>query len=211
MSAADERARAVKAAAKGLPNTLMGADFHKALLQAEKVSDAWFRCQSLAAVARFAPEGDVVRIANKALDAAMLGKNSYKRVAVAAWPIRALAERGKVQHAQRIIAQLLEEARLIEHPVSKMGALVLLWQAVWPLPAAIKQPVLDTLLVACQAANSWKAGRIMRDVSLIVASEDKAQAQQIIHAMRESVYKRQAQTRFDARQMETLPSFFPPF
>jgi hypothetical protein len=201
----------MKAATKDLYNALRHADFHKALRHAEKISDAWHRCQSLAAVARLAPEGDVVRVANKALDAAMLGKNGFKRVAVAAWPVRALAERAKVAHAQRVIAPLLEEAARIEHPVSKMDALAHLWQAAWPLPGAIKQPVLDALLNACQAANSWKAGRTMRDVSLIVASEDKAQAQHIINAMRESVYKRQAQTRLDAGQVETVRFYFPPF
>ena len=202
MSAVDERAKAMKAAS---------TDFTKALLLAEKVSDAWYRCQSLAAVARFAPDGDVARVAVKALSAAMLGKDGYKRVAVAAWPIRALAERGKTPQAQRMIARLLEEAGRIEHPVSKIDALVLLWQATWPLPVATKQSVLDALLLACQVANSWKAGRIMRDVALVVASEDKVQAQRIVQAMRESVYKRQAQRRLDAGQIETVRFFFPPY
>jgi hypothetical protein len=172
MSAADERARARKAATRELHNALLRADFNIALPLAEKISDdARYRCLCLAAVACFAPEGDVVRVANKALDAAMLGKDDYQRITVAAWPVRALAERGKVQHAQRVIAQLLEDAGRIKHPVSKMGALVVLWEAAWPLPVAIKQPVLDALLIGCQAAYSWKAGRIMRDVSLVVASD----------------------------------------
>lgn len=45
MSAADERAKVLKA---------VRVDFDKALILAENVS--WCRCQSLAAVARFAPE-----------------------------------------------------------------------------------------------------------------------------------------------------------
>ena len=47
MSVADERKRAMEAAK---------TDFAKALRLAENISDAWYRCQSLAAVARFAPE-----------------------------------------------------------------------------------------------------------------------------------------------------------
>jgi hypothetical protein len=73
MNAADGRAKAFKAAP---------VDSDKALILAEKVSDAWYRCQSLAAVARFAPEREVIRIANKALKAATLGADTYKRVAV---------------------------------------------------------------------------------------------------------------------------------
>jgi hypothetical protein len=141
----------------------------------------------------------------------MLGKDGYKRVAVAAWPIRALAERGKFPQAKRLLAPLLEEAHRIEHPVCKMVALVWLWAGVWPLPTAIKRQVLDTLLTACLAADSWKAGRIMRDVALAVANEDKTRAQRIIDTMRDSVYKRQAQRRFDAGKFETVPFPFPPF
>ncbi len=200
MSAAGERAKAMKAAHN---------DFGKALLLAEKISDAWYRCQSLAAVARFAPEGEVIRVANKALVAAQLAGDAYKRVAAAAWPVRALAERGKVQHVHRVVLSLLEEAQHIEPPVSKISALVVLWQATWPLPVEINQPVLDTLLSACQVTNSWKAGRIMRDVALIVATQDRLQAQRIVTSMRESVYKRQAQKRLDAGQVEIDHSFFP--
>jgi hypothetical protein len=199
MSAADERAKAIKVA---------HVDFDKALILAEKVSDAWYRCQSLAAVARFAPEGEVIRVANKALKAASLGADTYKRVAVAAWPVRALAERGKFEHAQRGVVSLLVEANQIEPPVSKISALELLWQAVWTFPVAVNQLVLDTLLSACQVTNSWKAGRIVRDVALVVAAQDRTQAQRIIHSMRESIYKRRAQKQLDAGKMETIRSFF---
>ena len=200
MSATDERAKAMKVA---------HTDFDKALLLAEKVSDAWYRCQSLAAVARFAPEKDVLRVAKKALSAANLAGDAYKRVTVAAWPVRALAERGKVQHAHQVVTSLLEEARKIEPPVSKISALAVLWQATWPLPVAVKHPVQEALLSACHVTNSWKAGRIMRDVALIVASEDRPQAQGIVNSMRESVYRRQAQKRLDAGQVEIVRSFFP--
>ena len=73
MSAADERAKVLKA---------VRVDFDKALILAENVSDAWYRCQSLAAVARFAPEGKVIPVANKALKAASLGADAYKRMAL---------------------------------------------------------------------------------------------------------------------------------
>jgi len=200
MSAADERAKATK---------LAPSDFLKALQAARQVSKPWYRCQALAAVARFAPESDIIRIADEAVDAARLGRDVYQRVAATAWPIRALAERNKIPQAQRLMAQSLDEARYDLHPVSRMAALVLLWQAAWPLPGGIKQQALTALLVTCRVADSWKAGRIMRDVALAVAFEDKKQAQEIINTMRESVYKRQAQRRFETGQIETVRFFFP--
>jgi hypothetical protein len=200
MSAADERDRAIRAAA---------AAPTKALLLARKVHHPSYRCQALAAVARFASEGEVVRVANEALRAAMLGKDGYARVAYAAWPVRALAERDKVQHAQQAIVGLLDEANRIDPPVSKAEALFLLCQAVWPLPMPARQTVLGALLAACRVADSWKAGRIMRDVALMVAADSREKAQGMINAMRESVYKRQAQKRLDTGQVEMVRSFFP--
>jgi len=117
-------------------------------------------------------------------------------------------ERDKFGHAQKIVASLLVEADLIEPAVSKISALELLWQALWPFPVAAKQLVLDTLLSACQVTNSWKAGRIMRDIVLVVAAEDRAHAQRIAHSMRESAYKRQAQRQLDAGKTDNVRSFF---
>ena len=200
MSAADERARAMRTAT---------TDFAKALLQAEDISDAWYRCQSLAAVARYAPEEQIIRVATKALAAAAEAGDAYKRVAAAAWPVRALAERGKVQSAERLIPSLLEGTAQIEHPVSKMIALGFLWHATFPLPPRVKQPILDTLLSACQVTNSWKAGRMMRDVALVVASEDRPQAIRIVNSMRESIYKRHAQKGMEADEIQTVCWRFP--
>ena len=200
MSAADERERAIRAAA---------TDPARALLIARKVHDPWYRCQALAAVARFASEGDVVHVADEALSAAKLGKDGYARVAAAAWPVRALVERNKVRHAQQALVRLLDDANRIEQPISKAEALFLLCQAVWPLPMAARQAVLDALLGACRTADSWKTGRIMRDVALMVASDSREKAQGVINAMRDGICKRQAQKRLDAAQFEMVRSFFP--
>ena len=154
---------------------------------------------------------EVVRIADKALTSAKLAGDAYKRVAVSAWIVCALAERKKVNQAQKVVQYLLEEAKQIEHPVSKTGALVMLWAAVIILPHSIKNPVQEALLSACAVANSWKSGSIMREVALVVAKDNPLQAQRIIDSMRESVYKRQAQKKLDAGQTETVQFSFPPF
>ncbi|MBC7529768.1 MAG: hypothetical protein H7308_19745 [Chthonomonadaceae bacterium] len=199
MSMADERNRAM-ATAK--------TDFALALRLAENISDAWYRCKSLAAVARFAPESEVVRIADKALSSAKLAGDAYRRVAVSAWVVCALAERGKVDQAQKVVRSLMEESKQIEHPISKGDALLLVWQAAGRLSQSVKQPLLDALLASCLVANGWKSGRTMREVALIVATEDPLQAQRIIDSMREGIYRRQAQRKFDAGQFETVRIFF---
>ena len=85
---------------------------------------------------------------------------------------------------------MLVDANEVEPPVSKISALELLWEAVWPFSVDAKHLVLDTLLSACQVTNGWRAGRIMNHVALVVATEDKAHAQRLIDSMRESAYKR---------------------
>ena len=84
MSASQERDRAVQAAR---------ADFPTALQRARGVSEAWYRAQALAWVARFAPEADVERVASEAFKAASAAKDAYQQVASSAWRVRALPVR----------------------------------------------------------------------------------------------------------------------
>ncbi len=199
MSAADERERAVAMAA---------VDFEKALLPAERITEAWYRSQALAAVSRFAPEPQVERVAKMALSAARCCTDWYKRVAVSAWSVCALAERDRIHSAQLVVGKLLSDAAYIDHPVIKMDALALLWYGCQRLPLAIRQPVLDALLAACRAAHSWKSGRMLRDITLIVAGYDREAAQRIIDEMGDNIYKRRAQRGLDAGEWEKVRSFF---
>jgi hypothetical protein len=199
MSATSERERAIQAAP---------LDFEKALTLARKVSEPWFRCQALAWVARYAPEAKVVQLAQEAVETALLGKDAYQQVAAAAWPVRALAERGKAQKAAQLVAQLAALSAEIPHPVSRLNALFLLWQAADPLPKSVKEGVMGALVSACRAADSWQAGRTMRDLALMLASEDRSQAEQFVSSMPESSYKRQAEKRLAAGETHRPRAFF---
>jgi len=168
------------------------SDHAKALAVARKVSEAWFRCQALAAVARYSAHADVIPICDEAVGAAALCEDAYKRVAVTAWPIRALSECGELKHADVILMRSLKEAEDIQQPVSKLDALQLLWHAAWAPPLTGRTKALNHLLHACAAANSWKAGRCMRDLVLTLRFEDPVRAAQILASMPDSTYKRQA-------------------
>ncbi|HTE20273.1 MAG TPA: hypothetical protein VK689_18055, partial [Armatimonadota bacterium] len=163
MSATDERNRAMEAARR---------DYPTALKWARGVSDAWFRAQALAGVARYAPESDVVRIAEEALRAVADAKDAYRRVGSSAWAIRALVERGKHERAAKAALGLSEFAGNIDHPVSRLNALLVLWQAAFPLGGAVRRQILRRLIAACEAASSWQAGRALRDAALMVATYD---------------------------------------
>lgn len=199
MSATRERERAIQASK---------TDFPTALQRARAVSEAWFRAQALAWVARFAPEADVERVANEALKAAGGGHDTYQQVAASAWAVRALAERGQTRKAAEATAKLVSLSDEISNPVSRHHALSLLLQAAWPLDRKVRRAVLDKLVAACQAALSWQSGCTWRDVVLMLAPEDAGEARRILEQMPEGRYKRQAERRLQAGETMTPRSFF---
>lgn len=199
MSATRERDRAIQAAK---------TDFPTALQRARAVSEAWFRAQALAWVARFAPEADVEGVANEALTAASGGNDTYHQVAASAWAVRALVERGRSGNAAAAAAKLVSLSDEISNPVSRHDALSLLLQAAWPLDRKVRRVVLDKLVAACQAASSWQSGFTWRDVVLMLAPEDAGEARRILEQMPEGRYKRLAERRLQAGETMTPRSFF---
>jgi hypothetical protein len=113
------------------------------------------------------------KIIRQALDAAREHKDPYKTVAVAAWPVRALIERKLVRNLSAILSSLLEEAKQIEHPVSRLDAFFVLWQAEFPFAHDATQALLGEFVSTCQAANSWKAGDRVEQAILIIASQNR--------------------------------------
>lgn len=174
-------------------------DFKKALS-----SEPWFCCQALAGVARFAPDSEVVRLAEEAIAVAFTATDSYKRVAVIAWPLRALIERGQSQKATHFVPEILSLAACIENPVSRSDALLLLWQAFFPTQG--HKAIFDDLIKSC--ARHWKADYILRQIALIVASEDVGAAQLLVASVPPGKYKRQAEKRLAEGQKESPRSFF---
>lgn len=199
MSATSERDRAVSVAT---------TNSCKALALARQVSKPWFRCQALAWVARFAPDNEVVKIANEAIAAANAAEDLYQTLGAAAWPIRALIERGHEQRAVHMLPKLLAVYPAIENPVSRLNALFLLWQAVFPIKDDGKKSVLGALVKTCQATNSWQAGYTLRETALILANEDLSEAKRLVASMPIGVYKRQAERRIAEGQQGYVRSFF---
>ena len=183
-------------------------DFGKALVLARQTASAWFRCQALAWVSRYAPEAEVVKVAEEAVSAALSTDDPYQTVGVAAWPLRALIERGYEQEVFRWLPKLMQTSENIANPVSRLNALYLLWQAVYPTIGPMKSLVLDKLISACLSADSWKAGFTMREAVLVVAEESVFEANRLIAMMPDGVYKRQAQCRVAEGKRGCVRSFY---
>lgn len=178
----------------------------KALSLARKVSESWFRCQALAGVARFAPDEQVVPTAGEAIAAALTATDSYKRVAATAWPLRALIERNQGRKAIQFLPDILARSAQIENPVSRSDALFLLWEAFSPVAGQAGKSVLGALVKSC--TGHWKADYLLRQVVMIVASENMKEACRLTALMPESKYKRQAVKRLAEGQKEQARQFF---
>jgi hypothetical protein len=81
---------------RNLAAQLSSSDPVRALVIARRIKDPWFACQALSWVARYSPEQRFHEIIEEALRAGSKADDPYKVVASAAWPVRALAERGGI-------------------------------------------------------------------------------------------------------------------
>ena len=79
-------------------------------------------------MARFT-DGDPVAIASEAARAAQECEDDYRKSAVRAWEVAALAERGSTAEARKSLSEALKLAKRIESVSSRSEALLLLMQA----------------------------------------------------------------------------------
>lgn len=196
------------ASERGLVIKSAQSDNEHALKLARKIDDPWYRTQALAWVARYAPNGKIEKLAREALDSASEQADPYKVVAASAWPVRALIERDRGQVAEDVIVRLLDLSDKIDHSVSRLEALFLLWQAVYPLGDAMLRQVQDRRVDACRAANSWKAGDRLAWAATILAADHPEEAQELVAVLREGRVKRQALRRIGAGKIEKVREFF---
>jgi hypothetical protein len=188
--------------------TLAAEDTKAALMFAKEIRDPRVRCLSLANVAHAAPTGRFHDIIEKALSAGHSVEDPYKMVTVMAWPVRALTERCNRTRVAEVLPELLERAETIEHPVSRLCVLFVVWNAVFPLAGEERRQVQEAFVSACRAANSWKAGQKISHAALILADESQSQALEFTELLREGRLKRQTMRRITAGQTEWPRIFF---
>ena len=175
---------------------------------ARSISDPWYRCQALAWVAYFAPKAQFKAIAQESLAAGNAADDPYQVIGATAWPLAALVERVHNNEVHHLLPSLLTRAASIANPVSRIDALFLLWQAVFPLGIKIHRQVLDPLVEACREADSWKGPDRLCQVTLMLALTSPLEAEQIVTSMPDGRHKRQVTRRIAAGQYQSPRKFF---
>ena len=142
----------------------------EALLLARQVKDPWFRAQALSWVARFT-DGDPVFIAAEAANAANQSDDNYKKCAVRAWEIAALAERDRIQQARNHLREILNATQNVEPASSRGEALLLLLQAGLKIAHEDAVNVFKVMEASCQPKEHWRCKRALRDGAKLISGD----------------------------------------
>jgi len=175
--------------------SLARSDPSAALTLAREINDPWFACQALGWVGRFWPGDDFETVINEAFEIGRKCSEPYRVVASAAWPVRALTERGASSQISTIVHPLFALANEIASLASRSEALFLLFQATKPGMQTKWLPVLEELMKASFPTLHWRQSRNLSDAILIVAAEDSRLANDILHRLPESRLKTQIEKR----------------
>lgn len=143
---------------------LARTDARKALATALSVRDPWYRAQALSWVARFtddAPEP----IASQAAGAAAACDDDYKRSAVRAWEIAALAERNNLEDAKKALSEAVAAALRVQQSASRSEALLLLMQAAFMISRETAIDVSAALKQCCPIGDHWRCKRAAKQAS----------------------------------------------
>ena len=155
---------------RDLASALAKSDPKKALDQARKVNEPWFRAQGLSWVARFT-DGDPIAVACEAAKAARECEDDYKKSAARAWEIAALAERDCTRDARKSLSDALALGKCVEPASSRSEALLLLLQAAFRIGRDEAERVYEILKVSCPVDEHWRCKRAVRDGGRMLSGE----------------------------------------
>jgi hypothetical protein len=142
----------------------------RALDLARKVIDPWFRAQALSWVTRFTDRDPVVS-ASEAAKAAGECDDDYKKSAVRAWEIAALAERGCSSEARKSLSEATKRAKGVTPASSRSEALLLLMQAALKLSREDGVTVYEAMTASCSPEEHWRCKRALGDGTRMVSGE----------------------------------------
>ncbi|HEV2693627.1 MAG TPA: hypothetical protein VG347_12110 [Verrucomicrobiae bacterium] len=147
-------------------------DSSKALAQAKKIVDPWFKSQALAWVARYS-EDACLKVAGQAAKSAGECDDEYKRVAVRSWEIAALAERNFFVEAKIALRAAVIESKSVTPHSSRAEALILLLQAALIMGEKDAVMVADELKKSCGKDSHWRCKRAVQDSEKLMQGQVK--------------------------------------
>jgi hypothetical protein len=177
----------------------------EALMLARTIEDPWFRAQALSHGARYA-QPDPRRIAQEAEAAALECDDDFKRSAVRAWEIAALAERGCVDDARKSLRLAVYDAMRATPPSSRCESLSLL------LHAAARISVDDARAVAEKLRDTtgehWRCDRAVVDATGVLAGLNPDVATAFANSVKEVGTRRKCQAQLESGGTSPRPFYW---
>ncbi len=177
---------------------LAASDLAAAQEIAFAIKEPWFRCQAIAAVARHAQTRDVQRFADAAFAAASACADDYKRSAVAAWPIRALVERGFTDQAMEALRRARLAAKKTTPASSSAEALFGLLQAGWDLGSSPRREIVEDLMELHARDTFWRIERAVVDALCMLGAVERELAESIAQRITDAKCRAKALARIQA-------------
>lgn len=143
-------------------DTLAKSDPREALSQARKRIDPWFRAMGLSWVARFTNDNPV-SVACEAAKAASECDDDYKKSAVRAWEVAALAERGFTKEARKCLREAVTLGKSVQPISSRSESLYLLFQAAFRIAKEEAEYAYGIIRTSCPIDEHWRCKRAVRD------------------------------------------------
>lgn len=175
---------------------------------ASTISDDWYRCQALAMVAwHTSAKPTFRRLAKEALKAAKKLPNPNRRVACSAWIIRAIARRGNGE-LEELVQECLKDILKEENPVRRADALFLLYEAVFSIET-LRATVFESLWTSIAEMKSWKKGRLLSDLALVVTGTNVERAVEIARAIDKTPLREKTLVQIENKEWLGPHEFFP--
>jgi len=183
-------------------------NINAALNIARKITDLLVRSRTLSWIARFGPDSYFDRIITEARMVGLAAADVYVHVVSACWYIRALIECDKAELADADLRRVILCLDNISHPLRRMDATYLLFQAVFPVERH-RLLVLPSLISACAKADSWRSPDTLREAAIMLAfGGHRLEADEVLDAMPVGKHRRQAINRIVRRQRREPYPFF---
>jgi hypothetical protein len=154
-------------------------DVERGLAKAREIRDPWFRCQSLALVARFLDDRDRPGVLREAFRAADELEEPNRVVTSASWPLEVLAEHGPRDRLISELERLLTVIAAEPHSLRRADALNAVLHRVWSVAEA-RRRALGEFRAACAAGHGWRRDRLLRYTAHRLAEIDAEGASDLV-------------------------------
>lgn len=144
-----------------------------AYLLIKQIKQPWFKAQALASIVRYSDTINVLKRSQEARKIAYECDDDYKKSAVRAWEIVALAECGFKDESKKSLNEAVNLSLNIEPLSSRSESLFLLFQASCYIDMKVAERLYERMKSLCPIDEHWRAKRAIKHAQEILDDKTK--------------------------------------